>query len=551
MFLIVSILECNKFVFHEAMFTYTFYYKTIHMGLGFLAHTIVSDWYKSFFVSTGMKWVIIVDIWNVVTNMGVIVLVTVLFDGYFENKKIKLFFATVPIAMYSLFMIDAYLTVSDKTLTIYGYSIYWRTIAISSLSNVIIFTTKQMLTVAFKADNVLTVVNCYIPLRYNDCDINSQFLYKNLNGAQSVKHHLDHHDMNQQKSAVNCYSLQSDQMENNMNNNSIVSSISTVNNININRSSSLKINLNTSGDSCDSNVDVRDEKINSQSSADDVGADADLEMTLGDSIAIATQANQFSISLLKKLTLLYIFINGIKSICSYARCLQKCVCCINSSSGRINAYICSDNAVVIGSSFTCVTIIAIDGFATNYVCGWTRLLLQCIYTISLTLIVLNINYEMFRYQITNNFLIWWRLYDAIIVYTCMTIIDINYNDQYWNKNNYYKYQSILITIFGFISVVVTTLAASMSRSYLVSKMLRWGLVVFIILFWSYWGLKYFTNVTKDVLVKPFGTIYTLSMRSTVIYKTVDLVAWFTVELVSLMRYSDKFMVKNVHSKWIE
>lgn len=509
-FIVVEVLlQCNKIVFFRAMRSFDFVYKSINIAIGWTGLEIINKWYQSHFVGIDMIYLQMAGIFVISGNVLVITLVSLIFDGYkgFSVGN-QLCFTSLIIANAVWHGFVAYTSTNEAAVHLFGSTIYWRSIALVSLFNVVVFMLKQVYFGVFKP-NKLTIVQSYIDIKI-----------RNYNPINYNKHNVCDHVRPSLSSTINnTQTIHNFNYNYNYNHNNLSSSL---------RSES----------SLPSFVATFPIDYNSTSTSPNL-------LSANTRTSIITDVNRIdkcdtstigciTVDVNKQESLFYILFSNITCTCINVVKLSKTL---------------HSNYCICGLSLIFISGICIENFSNYHLNPEFSTFISAICFVLLILIVFNINYKLLKYSLVSNFLVYWRLFDAVMLYLCMTVIDKHYKARNWEVQNYPLYQSYIVAILEILMVFLSTIAASLARSYLIHKWIKLGLVFFAIFYWAKTGFEYYLNSDKDVLIYVLNSKYYFSMRSTIASKTADLVVWFVVELVALVYNSDKIKIGDTKVVW--
>ena len=181
----------------------------------------------------------------------------------------------------------------------------------------------------------------------------------------------------------------------------------------------------------------------------------------------------------------------------------------------------------------------VDIITKTYYPGWIKIFSSFFYFISTLILFLNLNYQIFMYQIYT-FLVWWKFFDSIIMRTAMELINANNNNLEWKNKEDTLWQAYYICIINYICVCgLETIGISIIEGAIIVKAFKYFpnmLILLAIVYWIKWALSYCTNDAYDYNINLFNDEYQINMKHIVFLKAFDLALWFSVQFVRQIRF---------------
>ena len=177
---------------------------------------------------------------------------------------------------------------------------------------------------------------------------------------------------------------------------------------------------------------------------------------------------------------------------------------------------------------------------------WIAVFEEIIWLLSLLILGLNMNFELFSFEMKHNFSVYWRLLSLWVAFSAILVIDYNYSINHFSK--YLPYEICIFNIvIEYITIIISVISVSSVKAFLLSKCVQCLMVSMILIRWLHIAFVY-TLSSKDVWVNILGT--TLNMRGIIFAKILDAAIWFLYQFVEQLSYHNKLKVTNVKTLWV-
>ena len=521
---LILLFDCNYSIFLDGISTFDVYYKVINMGIGVLGQYIALDWFYSDWDPEPNKYVLYTISGIIIFANMMVVLVVSLFDGYHSDLSKVKFFIVAMFVLYHCYRLIRFSVFypnknSDVIYFAHKYTLDWEVAAMSSTFSTLAFVCKQFFQgiITKRA----TVVSCSLPFKTRTrieratLELETQLLPTQrpslMSGPSTV------------------FTKSDDSIRNNMDNIKNIDELNqtTLDNFNaINkkpRKITSKMHLYRSDPSLELKFDA-----------------SELSEEIGSNTSVSTMAqescDQFNIAIDRNVTLLY-------ALLYYA-------CGIKDESKLTN--ICNTVHNVWFLWFLGLFVIGyliLNSIINLFDYGWVKVSFLTGCLISALIMISSMNYQIFCYQIAT-FVVWWKVWTAIQLYIGMTLMDKKNDENAWNENNqgYNIIQSYYDAIINFILVCfVTTISLSTIEAITFLSMSKWVRIIvrnlFIVLgifYFGRWALEY-GEIAKGnyfISLSIGGQTDRFDMKHIVVLKAIDLLLWFSVQLVRQIRFQD-------------
>ena len=519
---IKAIVDTNRQVLTTAVcFTFELYYKVISMTIGMFSLQIINNWYRHDNYSNFDNKVVIFYRFDIVFSAIIVVTIISLCDGHAIPSKPKILFSTIAVGYFVYLLIETYFSHSTKVLafTIANkrYTIHWKQIALSSLSSSIIFLIKQIVYMSLFPNKLATIS---FHEKIDKQTYFKQFFEKESNSNNNNT--KEHNGKNIPLLAVNNFNI----------NDSV--SISSINNVDI--FGSLKINNYNSDQNNDSSSNNNNSiNINIRNKIDDY----DVSKSVSSTIDIHGTMINAKIIAYKDITLWLIIFDKflLRNYSTKTKFDWS-----NRMSSKWTIFTC----VFFICIYIIVTIIPItDNFLqTN---DTAAIVARLFWLVIVIILAFNANFEIFLFEMTNNFSIYWRLLDLLIAYSAMLTIDSKYNEYGFDGSI-----SIATLVFSqickYLVLSIGIIGVSTAKSYItLNKATQCLITVIVTGFWLHSGIIYSLSY-NDVEIVIFGQ--SLSMRDIIFVKIIDATVWFVAQFFDQLYYFDKLKINNVKTRWV-
>ena len=165
----------------------------------------------------------------------------------------------------------------------------------------------------------------------------------------------------------------------------------------------------------------------------------------------------------------------------------------------------------------------------------------------------NLNFAIFKYSVKSSFVFWWKLQDSVSLLFIELLIDYHNNKGNFGSKLNTMGESIVISIVDISTVLIGMTCIALSHAVFIKLKFKTLFLLFGILFWFQKLLKYFFS-SDDFEITFFqnsDVTFVVSCRIIVISKSIDLIIWFVVQLVNMIRLKHAINVSGkVTCKWV-
>ena len=235
----------------------------------------------------------------------------------------------------------------------------------------------------------------------------------------------------------------------------------------------------------------------------------------------------------------------------YLICNCNCVCTNNCDINQetVVKYLFSKKM------FFCIGIYFVAHFISWILTDYTtnaylQLILNCFDIVAGLICFLSFNYQIFKFYF-GTITYMWKLFDTLIMYICIEIIDYENKLYYWSSK-YTLLQSILIAILTCIGYMLVVMVVSSIQALTVAINSKWKaivvsntLIIMAIMYMGFTWMFYFTHQNQE------HTLLSWSLNTLIIEKGIDLSIFFLSQLYTNIKYGSKgiLLTGYVNKKW--
>ena len=413
-------------MFLDGLTAFDVYYKVLNIGIDVLGTKIVNNWYEDYYPSQLLetnvhnidtyhfnhRLLYAIGILTILGNMMFVFLVS-LYDGCNVNRGIKFSLALLFAGFYVhkigiLYFTNA--TTADHVVHFWNYDIDWRVASISSIFATLLFIFKQYFQIIFR--NRMTLVTCFINI---DMVHNGNSMYENsknekqLSRGRAIRVELNQRLLGENETHVtggdDMYINTNDHAYDKSNINAVLKGSNNSKNMNLGKSDGTLQSIS---------AEVQQQQARAEKST--------LTFTVSENVRasslIQEQCNKFDIQIASEVTLFYVVFHMLL---------------------RFNEYKSIELCRKFGTPWllwTCFVFIIFHIFFeilsnSYFYFVEIKLIETFFYFLSVLIIFLNINYQVFIYQI-RLFLVWYIFFDACVIVGGLMLIHSKYHEYDWN-----------------------------------------------------------------------------------------------------------------------
>lgn len=520
-----AIYEINAQIMHASLvFTFSIYYKVISAAVGMLAVFIVFDWYEDIYDDTNShhrpQMFYIFGITVIFGNM-LVVLLGSLHDGWHVSLVLKIIYYVTIIFFYCDQSVKLLFGSTFKGKSIHfhtNFQLAWKSIGTSSLGNVIIFLTIQIINIIRKP-NKLSVIDCYVPIypvsitklnNYDAINVNQSNVNK-INSIFDKNIKLDH------------------DLRSNIDSTTINSNCNDSHSTGLFRlETPMRSSLQSGGF-----VIVDSSKLTKKQRL---------------TFEIRNQSRRYEITVYENRTIWF--------------CLFKNICCFKDEKClQYSMFLSNKYVLIMGCFMISINAILQLSFVKRQwmYFSWISVVWSIITTIFTIIVVFNLNIDLFLFEMKHNFSIYWRIYDLIAIITATIMIDKNYS---WfefknNRFNHFQSQIIITIILEYLDLILIGIAICNIKAFL-NIVIPFKFQIIILSMYILWCIQnalYYCfcldndNITFSINLPLSNQMYEIDLKDVLFVRTIDVAIWFGWQLVEHVMYPNQLRLSKVTRMW--
>ena len=509
--LLVIVFDCNYIIFFQSLKSYTIYYKTINIGIAVIALCIDSDFAGKYFPHNHKTIRIIWGITFILCHVLALFVMS-LSDGYYVNKKVRLIAVLIALVYFIYLYFITYFGILrsyDNTLHItQKITLNWHSIALSTMSNVLVFAMLQTWYVLTKPNKVVNMP-----------------LYVKIIEVDQLSLSVVEHNSSNETTTKEETSTQSLQMHLIQHNDDVI---------------------DTEGFDVSDDHDIGDSNTSFGLDVDYLDYDDDLlQLSRKSQILLQHFHRQLKIKIDTRLTLL-------NKIILYS----TCICCktyIDPRSFKSKLILLFCFVVLAGYTVN-MTFLSTElkSFSSDICFG-------IIANVCLIWILLNLNFMILKNTI-RTFVFWWKMQDCFVLIFLTVVINFHNGLFIWsdvddiNDTTSDTYiGACWITLFGALAAVFGFAITFLINGFVNVNVVLVGFFIVIAMVYDFMdGWTYFLDDKHDVVWKINHGKIELSSRSLLVAKSVDIFVFLFLQLMQHIQYHSVIRVSTkVNKHWVD